>query len=46
MGYTLKKINYNLLINTREINNLTNLGKVYFEKTYIITVNKIKANVT
>ena len=39
-------MSYNLLMNTREINNLTNLGKIYFEKTYIITINKIKANVT
>ena len=37
---------YNLLINTRDVNRRTNLGKIYFEKTYIITTRSINANVT
>ena len=39
-------IYYNLLINIRDINKRTNLGNIYFEKTYIIITNNIKANVT
>ena len=37
---------YNLLINIRDVNRRTNLGKIYFEKTYIITTRSINANVT
>jgi hypothetical protein len=37
---------YNLLINTRDVNKRTNLGKTYFEKTYIITTRNMNANVT
>ena len=39
------KINYNLLINIRDVNKRTNLGNIYFEKTYTITTNNINANV-
>jgi len=39
-------INYNLLINIREINKRTNLGKMYFENTYIIITSNMKAKVT
>jgi hypothetical protein len=37
---------YNLLIKRRVINNCSLLGNIYFEKTYIIKTNNIKANVT
>ena len=45
-------INYNLLINIREINKRTNLGKMYFENTYtllnvtfnITTVNRVRTD--
>jgi len=38
--------NYNLLIYIRVINNRTNLGNMYFENTYIITISKTKAKLT
>ena len=38
--------NYNLLIKTRVKNKRTNLGKIYFENRYIITIINIKAKVT
>ena len=41
-----KKINYNLLMKTRVKNKRTNLGKIYFEKTYIIIESKINAKIT
>jgi hypothetical protein len=37
---------YNLLINILVINNLTNLGNINLENTYIIITSNIKANVT
>jgi len=37
---------YNLLIKRRVKNSRTNLGNMYFEKTYIIIVSIIKANIT
>lgn len=40
------KDHYNLLIKTRVKNKRTNLGKTYFENTYIITISNIKAKVT
>jgi len=46
IGILHKIIFYNLLIKTRLINKRTNLGKIYFEKMYIINVRIIKANVT
>lgn len=42
----IKYIYYNLLINIRLKNKRTNLGKIYFEKIYIIIISNIKANVT
>ena len=33
-------------MNIRDVNKRTNLGNIYFEKTYIITGNNINANVT
>jgi len=52
-GLTLTKlwpgqvgIYYNLLINIRVINKRTNLGKMYFENTYINTTSNAKAKVT
>lgn len=39
-------LNYNLLINIREINKRTNLGNMYFENTYIIITSNINAKVT
>jgi len=39
-------IYYNLLMNIRDVNKRTNLGKIYLEKTYIITTRSINANVT
>jgi hypothetical protein len=39
-------IYYNLLIYIREINKRTNLGKMYFENTYIIIISNMKAKVT
>ena len=41
-----KKRYYNLLMKTRVKNKRTNLGKMYFEKTYIIIESKINANIT
>ena len=41
-----KKKNYNLLMKTRVKNKRTNLGKIYFEKTYIIIESKINAKIT
>jgi hypothetical protein len=38
--------NYNLVMKTRVKNKRTNLGRIYFEKIYIIATSKIKANVT
>jgi hypothetical protein len=40
------RIYYNLLINIRVINKRTNLGKMYFENTYINTTSNAKAKVT
>lgn len=40
------RIYYNLLINIRVINKRTNLGKMYFENTYISTTSNAKAKVT
>ena len=40
------RIYYNLLINIRVINKRTNLGKMYFENTYISTTSDAKAKVT
>ena len=37
---------YNLLINIRDINKRTNLGNIYFEKTYIIIAINTKAKLT
>lgn len=37
---------YNLLMKTRVKNKRTNLGKTYFENTYIIIISNIKAKVT
>lgn len=37
---------YNLLINIRAINKRRNLGKIYFEKTYIIIASIAKVNIT
>ena len=37
---------YNLLINTRVANKRTNLGKMYFENTYINNTKIAKANTT
>jgi len=39
-------INYNLLINIRDINKRTNLGNMYFESTYKITTRDTKAKTT
>jgi hypothetical protein len=39
-------INYNLLINIRDINKRTNLGNMYFESTYNITTRDTKAKTT
>lgn len=36
---------YNLSIKTRVVNKRTNLGKIYFENTYIIIISKIKAKI-
>lgn len=41
-----KKRYYNLLMKTRVENKRTNLGKMYFEKTYIIIESKINAKIT
>lgn len=38
--------NYNFVKKTRAVNKRTNLGKIYFENIYIITISKVKANVT
>ena len=37
---------YNLLMKRRVENKRTNLGKIYFEKTYIIIESKINAKIT
>ena len=37
---------YNLLINKRVANKRTNLGKIYFEKTYTNKTNIVKAKTT
>lgn len=37
--------NYNLVIKIRVLNKRTNLGKMYFEKIYIMSISKIKAKV-
>lgn len=37
---------YNFTIKIRDVNNRTNLGNIYFENTYIIMINNIKAKVT
>lgn len=37
---------YNLLMNIRVINKRTNLGKMYFENTYINTTSNAKAKTT
>lgn len=36
---------YNLLMKRRVENKRTNLGKIYFEDTYIINTSSIKADV-
>lgn len=41
-----KAANYNLLMKRRDKNKITNLGKIYLDKTKIITGNKTKAKVT
>ena len=38
--------NYNLLIKTRVKNKRVNLGSIYFEKTYIITISKTNVKTT
>ena len=40
------KVRYNLVIKRRVVNKDTNLGKMYFENTYIITKSNAKTNVT
>lgn len=37
---------YNFTIKIRDVNKRTNLGNIYFENTYIIMINNIKAKVT
>ena len=39
-------IYYNFTIKIRDVNKRTNLGNIYFENTYIIMINNIKAKVT
>ena len=39
-------INYNLLINIRDINKRTNLGNIYFDNTYNIITRNTKAKIT
>ena len=36
------KVNYNLLINIREINKRTNLANTYFEKIYTVIISLYK----
>lgn len=42
----IKVANYNLDMKTRVLNRRTNLGKMYLEKTYIITISKVKVKAT
>jgi len=44
--YNNNIIIYNFTIKIRDVNKRTNLGNIYFENTYIIMINNIKAKVT
>ena len=42
----IEAANYNLDMKTRVLNRRTNLGKMYFENIYIMTISKVKAKAT